>query len=101
MLKIVFNVDPFWTNNLIQIAGSPLCTIASGQTYTITNNASTSYAGVGGLGICSINVSVQDMRMYICKGYVTNASIPRSISVTHYTKGMSLEIFTDRFFERL
>jgi len=79
-LKITFNVDPFpnWVNNLVQIAGGPSCTLANGVTYTLTNKSS-------GFSNCSINVSIQDLRMYICKAYVPPKYIPRG-PVLHYMK---------------
>ena len=74
---------------MIQIAGSNACSLTNGQAYTLTTNSSTTAGGNGGLGKCSINVSILDMRMYICKAYVSNSHIPRSISVTHYTKAFN------------
>ena len=88
--EIVFNIDPSWYKNLIQIAGSSACTIpaiaaaggnpavAAGTTYTVVsgNGPAATYAP------CTITVTVTDLKLYICRAHVTNAYVPRSISQT-------------------
>ena len=73
--QIVLNVNPNWAQNLIQIAGSSACTIANGQTYDITTKST-------GFTKCTINCSVQDMKLYLCRAHVTNTFVPRSVTQT-------------------
>ena len=90
--KIIFNVDPNWATNLIQIAGSNTCTIPAigplipaGTNFRITTLANPTGAN---MGACAINVNVQDIKMYICRAHVNNTHVPRSMSLTYYTKGI-------------
>ena len=76
--QLVFNVNPNWATQLIQIAGSNACSIGGpgvGQAYAITTKST-------GFTKCTINVSVQDMRLYLCRAHVTNTFVPRSVSQT-------------------
>ena len=66
--------------NLIQIAGSPACSLTGGSTYN-TNMASSNFTA------CSINVSISDMRLYIARAH--SLSIPKSIPLTYHLKQFS------------
>ena len=82
--QIVLNVDPQWASNLIQIAGSPVCSIGDGSTYAVTT-----YSSIPTTAKSIINVTMKDLKLYICRAHVTNAYVPRSISQTIYLKQFS------------
>ena len=92
--EIVFNVDPNWISNIIQMAGSNACGIPiinadpGANPPVIGVPAGTTYKLISGNGTaatypaCSITVTVTDFKLYLCRAHVTNAYVPRSITQT-------------------
>jgi len=87
-LQIVLNPRPTYWQDIICVAGSNACAIpaiegppavAAGVNYTVTNKNA-------GFAPCTINVSVNDLRLYICRAHVTSNYIPRSIKNTLFLK---------------
>ena len=84
----MFQISSDWYKCIVNIAGSNTCGIAAiagppavpaGTAYTITNKYTN-------FGKCTINVSITDMKLYLCRGHLTKMFIPRNRSLTYHIK---------------
>ena len=80
LYKSIVNIAGSNTRGIAAIVGPPA--VAAGQAYTITNNYS-------GFTKCTINLSITDMKLYLCRGHLTKMFIPRNRTLTYYMKQFS------------